>query len=183
MPCDKAGAVQKVTEVESSSAAEQRPQQAAAQASQPMDSGHGETQEKASAAVTPGTSAQAPHGPKHSQKAAEHQQGSEQHGERLRAQAEGRADAGAASSAASGPHGGAQQGRDRKAAARPMPSAAASQAGSIAEDTSVGKMPHTGQQVQHTFCSAGLHGTALDCTLESHMSDGSCYTARGSHSI
>ena len=169
--------------MESSTAARQKPQQAAAQASQPMDSGHGETQEKSSAAVRSASPAQTPGRPKQSQKAAEHQQGSEQQGERLRAQAQGRADAGAASSAASGPHGGARQGRDSKAAAGPMPPAAASQAGSTAEDTSVRKMPHTGRQVQHTICNAGLHGTALNCTLESHMSDGSCYTARGLHSI
>ena len=150
-----------------STAARQKPQQAAAQASQPKDSGHGEKQEKASAAVTPGASAQAPHRPEQSQGAAELQQGSAQQGERLRTQAQGNADAGAASSAASDPHGGSlsQQGRDSKAAAWPMPSAGASQAGSVTEEASTGKTPYTDQQVKHMFCNAGLHDIALYYTL------------------
>ncbi|CAK0783248.1 hypothetical protein CVIRNUC_006447 [Coccomyxa viridis] len=151
---------QKLTEVGTSTAARQKPQQAAAQASQPKDSGHGETQEKASAAVTPGASAQAPHRPEQSQGAAELQQGSAQQGERLRTQAQGSGDAGAASSAASDPHGGSQQGRDSKAAAWPMPSAGASQAGSVTEEASTGKTPYIVQQPL-TY-SLAFHGRPVE---------------------
>ena len=154
----------------SSTAAGQKPQQAAAQASQPKDSGHREIQEKSRAAVRSASPAQASVRPKQSQSAAELQHEGEQQGDRLRVQSQSNTDAGAASLAASGPHGGAQQGRDSEAAARPMPSAAASQARRTAEEASTRKMPHTDQQVQRVSCHACLHGTVLYCiSSEPHL--------------